>query len=88
MTLSPAQRQTLTWTALATLAALALWLLAPVRAPFVVAAVLAHALHPLVEQVAGRRWPRLLVALPASAVALVGLRRTLPAYRSSRLFIG
>jgi len=73
MTLSPAQRQTLTWTALAALAALALWLLAPVLTPFVVAAVLAYALHPLVEQLASRRWPRVLAVLLVEGLALLGL---------------
>ena len=73
MTLSPAQRQTLTWTALAALAALALWALAPVLTPFVVAAVLAYALHPLVEHLAARRWPRVLAVLLVEGLALLGL---------------
>ena len=73
MTLSPAQRQTLTWTALAALAALALWLLAPVLTPFMVAAVLAYALHPLVEQLATRRWPRVLAVLLVEGLALLAL---------------
>ncbi len=62
MTLTPAQRQTLTWIALAATAALLLWLLAPVLTPFVVAAVLAYALHPWVERMAARRVPRWLGA--------------------------
>ena len=73
MTLSPAQRQTLTWIALAALAALALWALAPVLTPFVVAAVLAYALHPLVEWLASRRWPRVLAVLLVEGLALLGL---------------
>lgn len=73
MTLSPAQRQTLTWIALAALAALALWLLAPVLTPFVVAAVLAYALHPLVELLAARRCPRVLAVLVVESLALLAL---------------
>ena len=34
------------------------WLLGPVLTPFVIGAVLAYALHPLVEQLAARRVPR------------------------------
>ena len=73
MTLSPAQRQTLTWIALAALAALAMWLLAPVLTPFAVAAVLAYALHPLAERLAGRRFPRVLAVLTVEGLALLGL---------------
>jgi predicted PurR-regulated permease PerM len=63
MNLSPAQRQTLAWIALAQVASLLLWLLAPVLTPFVVAAVLAYALHPLVERLAARKLPRLVAVL-------------------------
>lgn len=74
MTLSPAQRQTLLWIALAATAALLLWLLAPVLTPFVVAAVLAYALQPLVEGLARRRCPRVLAVLVVEVLALlVGL---------------
>ena len=59
MTLSPAQRRSLTWAALGLAAALLFWLLAPVLTPFVVAAVLSYALHPAVERLAARRVPRL-----------------------------
>ena len=72
MTLTPAQRQTFTWIALATVAALLLWLLAPVLTPFVVAAVLAYALHPLVEKLAARGWPRLLAVGLVEVLALLG----------------
>lgn len=72
MTLTPAQRQTLTWIALAAVAALLLWLLAPVLTPFVVAAVLAYALHPLVETLAARRWPRVLAVGLVEVLALLG----------------
>ena len=72
MTLTPAQRQTLNWIALAATAALLLWLLAPVLTPFVVAAVLAYALHPLVEKLAVRRWPRVLAVGLVEMLALLG----------------
>ncbi len=74
MNLTPAQRQSFTWIALAAGSALLLWLLAPVLTPFVVAAVLAYALHPLVEWLAGRRCPRVLAVLLVEVLALlVGL---------------
>ncbi len=71
MTLTPAQRQSLTWIALALSSALLLWLLAPVLTPFVVAAVLAYALHPPVETLAARRWPRVLAVLLVEVLALL-----------------
>ena len=71
MTFTPAQRQTLTWTALAAAALLLLWLLAPVLTPFVVAAVLSYVLHPLVENLARRRLPRLLAVVLVEALALL-----------------
>jgi len=69
--LSPSQRQSLAWVGLGLLAALALWLLAPVLTPFVVGAVLAYALHPAVEALARRRVPRLLAVLLVECVAIV-----------------
>ena len=71
MTLTPAQRQTLTWTAIAAGAVLLLWLLAPVLTPFVVAAVLSYVLHPLVELLAARRWPRVLAVGLVEVMALL-----------------
>ena len=71
MTLTPAQRQTLTWSAIAASALLLLWLLAPVLTPFVVAAVLSYVLHPLVELLAARRWPRVLAVLLVESLALL-----------------
>jgi predicted PurR-regulated permease PerM len=65
MTFSPAQRQGLTWIALGLLVLWGVKLLAPVLTPFLVAAVLAYALHPAVEMLAARRVPRV------AAVALV-----------------
>lgn len=65
MTLTTPQRQTLTWIAISLALAVLVWLLAPVLTPFVVAAVLAYVLHPLVEKLARRGLPRVV------AVALV-----------------
>jgi predicted PurR-regulated permease PerM len=55
--------------ALVPLAAWLLYLLMPVLAPFVTAAVLAYILEPLVTGLANRRWPRSL----ASATVMIGL---------------
>lgn len=73
MTLSPAQRQTLTWFAIAAAGSLLLWLLAPVLTPFIVGAVLAYALHPAVERLATRRVPRLLAVLGVEVLFIVAL---------------
>lgn len=64
--MTPAQKRTLTWSLIAVVAMLALWLLAPVLSPFVVAAVLAYVLTPLVDRLdrLGRgRMPRVLAVL-------------------------
>jgi predicted PurR-regulated permease PerM len=71
MTLTSAQRQTLTWLSLAAGACLLLWLLAPVLTPFVVAAVLAYVLHPLVERLAAHGVPRVLAVLVVEVFALL-----------------
>jgi len=66
MQLTPAQRLTLTWSLFAGIAALALWLLGAVLMPFVVAAVLAYALSPLVrglERLGAGHLPRVLAVL-------------------------
>ena len=57
------------------LALLALWLLAPVLSPFVVAAVLAYALTPVVDRLHGlwRRVPRVLVVMAVELVFVVAL---------------
>jgi predicted PurR-regulated permease PerM len=60
MTLTPAQRRSLSWIAIALATVLLLWLLAPVLTPFIVGGVLAYALHPAVEALAARRVPRVL----------------------------
>ncbi len=49
MQFTPAQRHALAWTGLVGVVALVLWLLGPVLMPFVVAAVLAYVLSPLVQ---------------------------------------
>jgi predicted PurR-regulated permease PerM len=73
MPLNAAQRRILNWTALAVAAAALLWLLGPVLTPFVIGAVLAYALHPLVEQLAARRVPRLLAVAVVEIGALAVL---------------
>jgi predicted PurR-regulated permease PerM len=73
MPLSAAQRRSLAWAALALGAALLLWMLGPVLTPFIVAAVLAYALHPAVEALAARRVPRLVAVLMVEALAIVTL---------------
>ncbi|MDM4764684.1 AI-2E family transporter [Pelomonas sp. SE-A7] len=65
MKLSHRQRLTLAWIGLALVGLALIWLLKPVLAPFIAAAVLAYALQPLVERLTRRRVPRVL------AVALV-----------------
>lgn len=66
MPLSVLQKSALAWSAVALALVLALWLLAPVLTPFVVAAVLAYVLTPLVDRLdalARGRLPRLLAVL-------------------------
>ncbi len=97
MTLNAAQRRGLAWAALALAAALLLWLLAPVLTPFIVAAVLAYALHPAIEALAARRVPRIIAVMAVEVLAiaalfltprLVALRRASGAYLASRLYQG
>lgn len=73
MTFTSAQRQTATWVALCLLAAAVVWLLGPVLTPFIVAAVLAYVLHPLVERLARRRVPRVAAVTLVEVVAIVGV---------------
>jgi predicted PurR-regulated permease PerM len=75
MTLSPAQKQTLAWSGLAFTALLVIWALAPVLTPFVAAAVLAYALHPMVERLArpAGRLPRLLAVVLIEVCVIVAL---------------
>ncbi len=66
MQLTSTQKRAVTWCLIALLVVLALWFLGPVLTPFVVAAVLAYALTPVVNRLdaLGRgRMPRVLVVL-------------------------
>jgi predicted PurR-regulated permease PerM len=66
MQFTPTQKRAAAWTAIAALAVLVLWALGPVLTPFVVAAVLAYALTPLVDRLddAGSgRVPRVLAVV-------------------------
>jgi predicted PurR-regulated permease PerM len=74
MQFTPAQHHALSWTGLAGVAALVLWLLGPVLMPFVVAAVLAYALSPLVgalQRLFGGRLPRLVAVVCVEALFLL-----------------
>jgi predicted PurR-regulated permease PerM len=71
MTFTPAQRQTFAWIALSGVGLLLVWLLGPVLAPFIVAAVIAYVLHPLVERLARRRVPRLVAVTAVEVAAMV-----------------
>jgi predicted PurR-regulated permease PerM len=72
MTLTPNQIRSLSWAAIAVVTWAVLTVLAPVLMPFLLAAVLAYALHPLVEKLNERRVPRWLGAgLAISALMLV-----------------
>jgi predicted PurR-regulated permease PerM len=64
------------WLGLALVAALVFWLLAPVLAPFVIAAVMAYVLHPLVlrlEALAKGRLPRALAIVLVETLAILAL---------------
>jgi predicted PurR-regulated permease PerM len=73
MTLNAAQRRSLLWLSAAAVFVLLLWLLGPVLTPFLVAAVLAYALHPAVEALALRGVPRLLAVVIVEVAAIVAL---------------
>jgi predicted PurR-regulated permease PerM len=73
MPLNASQRRSLTWLTVAAAAVLLLWLLGPVLTPFVVAAVLAYALHPAVEALAARRVPRIVAVVLVEVLAIVAL---------------
>lgn len=66
-------RGLLAWLGPVLLIGLAFWLLAPVLAPFVLAAVLAYVLHPLVLRVEGWRVPRTLAVIGVEVLALLAL---------------
>lgn len=74
MQFTPTQKLASTWAAIAGLFGLVLWFLAPVLAPFVVAAVLAYALTPLVDwldHVGRGRIPRLVAVVLVEVVFLL-----------------
>ncbi len=69
-----AQQHALAWTGLSAVAALVLWLLGPVLMPFVVAAVLAYVLSPMVrglQRVSGDRLPRLMAVVLVEVLFLL-----------------
>lgn len=63
----------LAWMGVLLLAVLVFWLLAPVLTPFVVAAVMAYVLQPLVLRLQAWRVPRTLAVILVEVVALVAL---------------
>jgi len=76
MDFTPTPKSFVAWSAMAAACALVLWLLAPVLAPFALAAVLAYALTPVVDWLddAGRgRMPRMVAVLLVEAVFLLAL---------------
>lgn len=62
MTFTPTQIRIAAWTLISSVIVLVLALLAPVLMPFIVALILAYAMHPLVDRLAARGWPRWLGA--------------------------
>ena len=76
MPLSTSQKSILAWGAVALALVLALWLLAPVLTPFVVAAVLAYVLTPLVDRLdslARGRMPRVLAVLIVELIFILAV---------------
>lgn len=76
MQFTPTQKRLAAWALIAGLVVLALWLLAPVLAPFVVASVLAYALTPVVNwlDALGRgRMPRLVAVVLVELLFVVAL---------------
>jgi predicted PurR-regulated permease PerM len=76
MQFTPAQKRAAAWLAIAALFVLALWALGPVLTPFIVAAVLAYALTPLVDRldaVAGGRMPRVLAVIIVELIFILAV---------------
>jgi predicted PurR-regulated permease PerM len=76
MEFTPTQKHAAAWLLIALLAALALWLLGRVLAPFIVAAVLAYALTPLVDRLdeLGRgRMPRVIAVVIVELLLILTL---------------
>ncbi|HYW56060.1 MAG TPA: AI-2E family transporter [Polaromonas sp.] len=76
MQFTPTQKRGATWFLIAAIVLLALWLLGPVLTPFIVAAVLAYALTPVVDKLddlGHGRMPRVLAVLIVEALFLLTL---------------
>lgn len=73
MPLNASQRRNAVWLAVAAAAVLLLWLLGPVLTPFIIAAVLAYALHPAVEALAARRVPRVVAVVLVEVLTIAAL---------------
>jgi predicted PurR-regulated permease PerM len=76
MQFTPPQKTFAAWSLIAALLACVLWLLAPVLTPFVVAAVLAYALTPMVDwldDVGRGRIPRMLAVIVVELVFIVAV---------------
>lgn len=71
MALTPAQNRFFAWLALFSVAGLLLWYLGPVLTPFIIGAVAAYVLYPLVERLSRRGVPHILAVLIVEIVALV-----------------
>ena len=72
--MTDSQKSAAAWAAIVALCVLTLWLLAPVLAPFAVAAVLAYALTPLVDWLDARlrgALPRVLAVVVVELLVLV-----------------
>ena len=73
MPLTPPQRQTLLWAAVALAIVWALAVLGPVLAPFAAAAILGYVLEPGVRRLAARRVPRIVAVLAVMLAAFATL---------------
>ena len=76
MQFTSAQKTATTWLAIATFVSLLVWLLGPVLTPFVVAAVLAYALTPLVDKIDGMssgKVPRVLAVVLVEVIFILTL---------------
>jgi predicted PurR-regulated permease PerM len=75
--LSATQKRTAAWVGIALTLMLVVWLLGPVLMPFVVAAVLAYALHPAVEAMVAKRVPRVVAVVVVEVLALMAIAAVL-----------
>ena len=77
--LSPNLKRTLNGTLLVVVLGLVLWALGPVLTPFIVAAVLAYALNPLVDRISGwlggrvPRWLAVVLVMLVFILAVLGV---------------